>query len=35
VLRAEHQLVSGAVREVARAFGYDRIAWADDRTPVL
>ena len=35
VLRAETEKVPGAVREVARAFGYDRITWADDHTPVL
>jgi len=35
VLRAETEKVAGAVREVARAFGYDRITWADDHTPVL
>jgi hypothetical protein len=35
VLRAETEKVSGAVRDVARAFGYDRITWADPRTPVV
>jgi uncharacterized protein involved in tellurium resistance len=35
VLRAETEKVDGAVRDVARAFGYDRITWADDRTPVV
>jgi uncharacterized protein involved in tellurium resistance len=35
VLRAENVKVRGAVREVARMFGYDRISWADDHTPVL
>ncbi|MGY1619058.1 hypothetical protein ACI797_20135 [Geodermatophilus sp. SYSU D00691] len=35
VLRAETEKISGAVREVARAFGYDRITWADHSTPVL
>lgn len=35
VLRAEGQKVDGPVREIARQFGYDRITWADDRTPVL
>lgn len=34
VLRAEAEKVTGAVREVARAYGYDRITWADDHTPV-
>ncbi|MGY1884130.1 hypothetical protein ACI799_02340 [Blastococcus sp. SYSU DS0753] len=35
VLRAEMERISGTVREVARAFGYDRITWADSSTPVL
>jgi hypothetical protein len=35
VLRAERELVDGAARDVARMFGYERITWADDRTPVL
>lgn len=35
VLRAESEKVTGAAREVASLFGYDRITWADDRTPVL
>jgi hypothetical protein len=35
VLRAENEKVGGAVREAARMFGYDRITWADDSTPVL
>ena len=34
VLRAEMQAVVGDVREVCRAFGYDKITWLDDRTPV-
>lgn len=34
VLRAEMQTLSGDVREAARAYGYDRITWLDDRTPV-
>ena len=34
VLRAEGELLTGAVREVAAAFGYDRITWADGATPV-
>ncbi|WP_157944011.1 hypothetical protein [Blastococcus atacamensis] len=35
VLRAETERIAGAVRDVARAYGYDRITWADDRTPVV
>jgi len=34
VLRAEMQALNGDVREAARAYGYDRITWLDDRTPV-
>ena len=35
VLRAEAEKVTGAVRDVARSFGYDQITWADPRTPVV
>jgi len=35
VLRAECEQVDGATRQVARAFGYERITWADDSMPVL
>jgi len=34
VLRAERDVVGGAARDVARAYGYDRISWADGWTPV-
>jgi uncharacterized protein involved in tellurium resistance len=34
VLRAEMQTLYGGVREAARAYGYHRITWLDDRTPV-
>jgi uncharacterized protein involved in tellurium resistance len=34
VLRAEMQTLYGDVREAARAYGYDKITWLDDRTPV-
>lgn len=34
VLRAEMQTLYGDVREASRAYGYDRITWLDDRTPV-
>lgn len=34
VLRAELETVTGSIREACRAYGYDRIAWLDDRTPV-
>ncbi len=34
VLRAEMQTLFGGAREAARAYGYDRITWLDERTPV-
>lgn len=34
VIRAEMESLLGDVREAARAYGYDRITWRDDRTPV-
>ncbi len=34
VIRAEMESIVGDVREAARAYGYDRIAWRDDRSPV-
>lgn len=34
VLRAELETILGDVREAARAYGYDQVAWLDDRTPV-
>jgi hypothetical protein len=34
VIRAEMETVAGDVREAARAYGYDRITWRDDRAPV-
>jgi uncharacterized protein involved in tellurium resistance len=34
VLRAEMQTLYGGVREAARAYGYERITWLDDRTTV-
>lgn len=33
VVRAEMETITGDVREAARAYGYDRITWRDDRTP--
>jgi uncharacterized protein involved in tellurium resistance len=34
VIRAEMEtIVDGDIREAARAYGYDRITWRDDRTP--
>jgi hypothetical protein len=34
VLRAELEVIAGDVREACRAYGFDRISWADGRTPV-
>jgi hypothetical protein len=34
VLRAEMETLNGGVREACRAYGFDRITWLDDRTPV-
>jgi uncharacterized protein involved in tellurium resistance len=34
VIRAEMETITGDVREATRAYGYDRITWRDDRTPV-
>jgi uncharacterized protein involved in tellurium resistance len=33
VIRAEMENIAGDVREAARAYGYDRITWRDDRAP--
>ncbi|SDJ53730.1 Uncharacterized protein involved in tellurium resistance [Frankineae bacterium MT45] len=34
VLRAEMELISGPIREACKAYGYDRISWLDDHSPV-
>lgn len=34
VVRAEMETIAGDVRETARAYGYDRITWRDERSPV-
>ncbi len=34
VIRAEVESIVGDVREAARAYGYDRITWRDERNPV-
>ena len=34
VVRAEMETIAGDVREAARAYGYDRVTWRDDRNPV-
>ncbi len=35
VLRNENLLVPGPIRAAALAFGYDRITWVDDNTPLI
>jgi hypothetical protein len=35
VLRAENELLAGAVREAVRAFGFDTITWIDPTTPLV
>jgi hypothetical protein len=35
VLRAENELLAGAVREAVRAFGFDTITWIDPTTPLM
>jgi uncharacterized protein involved in tellurium resistance len=34
VVRAEMETITGDVREAARGYGYDRITWRDERSPV-
>ncbi|MGI8678806.1 MAG: hypothetical protein ACR2LX_09000 [Jatrophihabitans sp.] len=34
VVRAEMETIAGDVREATRAYGYDRITWRDERSPV-
>jgi uncharacterized protein involved in tellurium resistance len=34
VLRAEMENINGPVRDACKAYGFDRITWLDDRTPV-
>ena len=34
VVRAEMETITGDIREAARAYGYDRITWRDDRSPI-
>ncbi len=34
VLRAELEHFDGSIREAATAYGFERIGWLDDRTPV-
>jgi uncharacterized protein involved in tellurium resistance len=34
VLRAEMEVIQGPIRDACRAYGFDRITWLDDRTPV-
>jgi uncharacterized protein involved in tellurium resistance len=34
VVRAEMENIAGSIRTAVQAYGYDRISWLDDRTPV-
>jgi hypothetical protein len=34
VLRAEMDPIAGGIRDAARAYGFDRIIWADAQTPI-
>lgn len=34
IVRAELETIAGDIREAARAYGFDRITWRDDRHPV-
>ncbi len=34
VLRGELHTINGSIREACRAYGFERITWLDDRTPV-
>ncbi|MEO9140050.1 MAG: hypothetical protein ABI345_13405 [Jatrophihabitans sp.] len=33
-VRAEMETIAGDVREAVRAYGFDRITWRDDRSPI-
>ena len=35
VVRAEMEEIAGSVREAVAAYGFDRIAWLDQRTPLV
>jgi hypothetical protein len=34
VVRAEMETIGGSIRAAVQAYGFDRISWLDDRTPV-
>jgi hypothetical protein len=34
VIRSEMDLVGTTVREACRGYGFDRISWVDDSTPI-
>ncbi|MDQ1722217.1 MAG: hypothetical protein QOI26_1951, partial [Pseudonocardiales bacterium] len=34
VVRAEMENIAGSIRNAVQAYGFDRISWLDDRTPV-
>ena len=35
VLRAEQSIIGGSIREATAAFGFERISWLDDQTPLV
>jgi uncharacterized protein involved in tellurium resistance len=35
VLRAEMETVHGTIRDACKAYGYERITWLDERTPIV
>jgi len=34
VLRSEMDLIGRTIREACRGYGFDRITWVDDSTPI-
>ncbi len=34
VVRSEMDLIAGTIREACRGYGFERISWVDDRTPI-
>jgi hypothetical protein len=34
VIRAEMETVNGSIRDACKAYGYDRITWVDEKTPL-
>jgi hypothetical protein len=34
VIRAEMEIIAGSVRDAVKAYGFNRISWLDERTPI-